>query len=127
MALGNANTSAQARGKAKPVMVKRRKEVMQGKSYTALSQATALTGESGGAGACALAGSIDFNKTYYVDSMSAGLPNVGAKVYTRPRVNDDFLLEEGIYLFKYEVGPGTSNYLFQINSSRTVQSRGACR
>ena len=33
MALGNANTSAQARGKNKPVVVKRRKEVVMAKNY----------------------------------------------------------------------------------------------
>ena len=122
MALGNANTTAQARGKNKPVIVKRRKEVVLAKDYASIV-ATGLTGESTANGACALAGSLAFNKEYYVDNITNGIPDIGAKVYTRPRINDTYLLEEGIYLFQ----TGGKNYTLQINSSQTVQSRPVCR
>ena len=36
MALGNANSSAQSRGKNKPVIVKRRKEVVTAKNYRSI-------------------------------------------------------------------------------------------
>ena len=87
MALGNANTTAQARGKNKPVIVKRRKEVVLAKDYASIV-ATGLTGESTANAACALAGSLAFNKEYYVDNITNVIPDIGAKVYTRPRIND---------------------------------------
>ena len=122
MALGNANTTAQARGKNKPVLVKRRKEVVLAKDYASIV-ATGFTGESTANAACALAGSLAFNKEYYVDNITNGIPDIGAKVYTRPRINDRYLLEEGTYLFQ----TGGKNYTLQINSSQTVQSRPVCR
>ena len=122
MALGSANTSAQARGKNKPVKIKRYKEVAIGKGFGSIV-ATGLTGESTANAACALAGSIAFDKEYYVDNITNGVPDIGAKVYTRPRINDTYLLEEGIYLFQ----TGGKNYTLQINSSQTVQSRPVCR
>jgi len=122
MALGNANTSAQARGKNQPIIVKRRKEVLVGRSYATIV-ATALTGESHGSPACALAGVMAFDKTYYVKSITEGKPDIGTSIYSRPRANDDFLLKEGLYLFKV----GTANWLLNINSSRVVLGRSLCR
>ena len=40
MALGNANTSAQSRGKNKSILVKRRKEVVLAKTYGSISGTT---------------------------------------------------------------------------------------
>jgi hypothetical protein len=122
MALGNANSTAQARGKNKPVIVKRRKEVVLAKDYGSIV-ATGLTGESTDGAACASAGSMAFDKEYYVDNITNGIPDLGAKVYSRPRINDKYLLEEGIYLFQ----TGGKNYTLKINSSQIVISRPACR
>ena len=122
MALGNANTSAQARGKNKPVIVKRRKEVVMARNYTAIV-ATSITGETLGAQACFVGGSMAFDKEYYVNNMTGDTPDVGAKVYTRPRVNDDYLLPEGLYLFKVS----GVNWVLTINSSNVVSVRSVCR
>ena len=123
MALGNANTSAQARGKAKPVMVKRRKEVVLGKSLTAITATVVLTSATNGAQACALVGSTAFDKEYYVDNITGGIPDVGAKIYTRSRVNDRYLLEPGMYLYKVS----SANHAMTIDSNNVVLRRSLCR
>ena len=125
MALGKANSSAQSRGKNKAVVVKRRKEVVAAK-HTVSIVATALTGESAGGAACALAGSISFNKEYFIISYSgsvgAYIPDVGSKVYTRQRINDRYALTEGLYLFKVN----TANYVLTIGSDLTVTDASNC-
>jgi len=125
MALGNANSSAQSRGKNKAVVVKRRKEVVAAKNAVSII-ATALTGESTGAGACG--SGFAFNKEYFtINYSSVGmggfLPDVGSKVYTRQRISDRFALTEGLYLFKVN----TNNYLLSIGSDSTVTDRTVCR
>ena len=88
MALGNANTTAQARGKNIAVKAKRRKEVVLADSYTAILS-TARQGTS----ACAL--SIGSNE-YYHDG-SGTFPAVNDKVYSIRRVNTRYILEDGHY------------------------------
>ena len=90
MALGNANTSAQARGKAKPVMVKRRKEVVMAKGYGSITGTTVQA-----RAACDTRDSL--GKTYYHNG-SRPTPNVGDKVYKSRRADDRRgLLENGFY------------------------------
>tara|TARA_Y100001937_G_scaffold69631_1_gene94970 strand:+ start:804 stop:1178 length:375 start_codon:yes stop_codon:yes gene_type:complete len=124
MALGNANSSAQSRGKNKSVVVKRRKEVVAAKNTVSII-ATALTGESTGAGACG--SGLAFNQEYFLREFSGGvgsyLPDVGSKVYTRKRINDRFAITEGLYLFKV----GGANWLLNIGSDSTVADRTVCR
>ena len=120
MALGNANSSAQSRGKNKPVIVKRRKEVVLAKSYTSIV-ATDLTGESNGSAACS--SGLAFNKVYYVDNVTDGKPDVGAKMYKRSRASVRYLVTEGLYLIKV----GEANWVVTINSSNVVASRVVCR
>ena len=125
MALGNANTSAQARGKAKPVIVKRRKEVVAAKGAGTIT-ATLITGADNGSEACAT--SIAFDQTYYLrfgdftGSAGSYLPNGGTKVYTLPRINDKYALTEGLYKFKV----GETDYLLNVASNHTVRA-SICR
>ncbi len=123
MALGSANTSAQARGKNKPVKIKRSKEVGRAKNWFSFV-ATAITGESSGAGACPLRSSMAFDKVYYVSSMTDGKPDIGTRVYSSQRSNSKFLLEEGVYLFKVS---GANDHYLTINSERFVGGRASCR
>ena len=88
MALGNANSSAQSRGKNKAVVVKRRKEVVVAKNYTAILS-TARQGTS----ACAL--SIGSNE-YYHDG-SGTFPAADDKVYSRRRASTRYILIDGHY------------------------------
>ena len=125
MALGNANSSAQARGKSRPIMVKRRKEVVAARDARTIT-ATLIAGVSGSA-ACSVAGAATFDQTYYTISFTGGtgayLPDVGSKVYTRKRINDKYALTEGAYLFKVS----SSNYYLSIGSDLTVTARALCR
>ena len=103
MALGNANTSAQARGKAKPVIVKRRKEVVLAKGYNSFQ-----IHETGFVNVISACGSVaSCNRTVYHDGSNA-YPTKNDFIYTRPRKNDKFLLEDGYY--KASIG-GANNYL----------------
>tara|TARA_R100001510_G_C7626536_1_gene186302 strand:- start:27 stop:389 length:363 start_codon:yes stop_codon:yes gene_type:complete len=110
MALGNANNSAQARGKNKPIIVKRRKEVVLGKSLNTISIDTTLA--PNGNVACKLNNS-NANTVVYHDGPSANRVLLGTKVYTIPRVNDRFTLANGFYHF--DDGRGGFGY-FEITS-----------
>ena len=91
MALGNANTSAQSRGKNKPVIVKRRKEVVAAKNYTRISASTVQLSS-----ACALDTRRACTEHYY-HSGSGALPAVGDAVYSKRRAGEKFLLRAGHY------------------------------
>jgi len=90
MALGNANTSAQARGKNKPVIVKRRKEVVLAQTYGSISGT--------GVQAIAACGTRDpLSETYYHDG-SGSTPVVNDRVYISRRAdNERGLLQDGYY------------------------------
>jgi hypothetical protein len=116
MALGNANTSAQARGKNQPVVVKRIKEVVAAKEFTTLLGSLPQL-----ASACALrTASLRIN---YVHDGSSALPSVGDKLYNKPRVNDRFLLEGG----HYKVVSGRSVCSVEINRSGVVAAVTICK
>ena len=120
MALGNANTSAQARGKNKPVIVKRRREVVLAKGYNSFQISEALTGVSNAAGICESAASL--TQTVYHDGSSAA-PGKNDLIYTRPRKNEKFLLEDGFY--KASIG-GANNYLNVVGGGGQGKF-GTCR
>jgi len=90
MALGNANTSAQARGKNKPVIVKRRKEVVLAKTYGSISGTTVQA-----RAACDTRDSL--SETYYHNG-SGSTPRVNDKVYVSRRADDRRgALQDGFY------------------------------
>jgi hypothetical protein len=116
MALGNNISIGQARGKNKPVAIKRSKERYDAKDYTAF-QGSALQGSD----ACGLDNS-DVNITYYHDGSSV-LPQVGDKIYTRKRLNTRFLVDNDKF---FKVGPDRGRY-FNVNyRSGVVSSVSAC-
>lgn len=90
MALGNANNSAQSRGKNRPVIVRRRKEVIIAKGYNSISGTTVQE-----RAACDTRDSL--NMTYYHNGTGA-TPSVGDKVYKSRRADDRRgLLQNGYY------------------------------
>ena len=117
MALGNANSSAQARGKNKPVIVKRRKEVVAAKNYTQI-----LASDVQRASACALNTRSACTKFYYHDG-SAALPQVGDKVYFRKRASDRHLLEAG----HYKTTNGVLHASIEIDRRRSVTAVTPCK
>tara|TARA_Y100000004_G_scaffold8605_1_gene9545 strand:- start:210 stop:569 length:360 start_codon:yes stop_codon:yes gene_type:complete len=100
MPLGNNMSMGQARGKAKPVLVKRRKEVVTARDYTEI-QASAVQGSA----ACS---QTTLNVTYYHDgSHVSGLPiNTGDRLYTKKRANSKFYPANG----HIKVGPDRGRY-----------------
>tara|TARA_A100000172_G_C3021184_1_gene103175 strand:- start:48 stop:404 length:357 start_codon:yes stop_codon:yes gene_type:complete len=117
MALGNANTSAQSRGKNKPVIVKRRKEIVTAKNYTRIAASTVQRSS-----ACALDTRSACTESYYHDG-SAALPQVGDKVYSTQRAGEEFLLLAGHYK--------TTNFVlfqsFEINRTGVVAAVTVCK
>ena len=118
MALGNANTSAQARGKNKPVAVKRRKEVVRAKDY----QSFEIVKDSFAGVRYACESSASVNTTVYHNGSSAA-PGKTDLIYTRARKNEKFLLEDGFY--KASIS-GANNYLTIVGGSGQGKV-GTCR
>lgn len=107
MALGNANSSAQSRGKNKPVIVKRRKEIILAKSSTSFVGTLNLgTAKSVTKTACGTS-VLDVNITYYHNG-SLSIPAVGDKIYAKRRYNDKYLAADGFYKVRANAptGPG---------------------
>ena len=119
MALGNANSSAQSRGKNRAVVVKRRKEVVAAKNYTAFS-VTAVASDA--IQVCAISNS-NINITCYHDSAIDPLPLVGDKVYTKQRLSAKYYLPNGFY----KIGPnGRGSYLSMQMRNGGVSALTVC-
>jgi hypothetical protein len=115
MALGNSNNSAQTRGKNKPILVKRRKEVVAAKGYNSFTSSVVQSRS-----ACSYRGSID--QTYYHNGRGA-LPVAGDKVYRVARANDRYLLADGHYKISDNRGgfrsiPVTSGVVGSVTNCR---------
>ena len=115
MSLGNANTSAQARGKNKPVIVKRRKEVVMAKGYNSFASSTVQTRN-----ACSFSGSL--GETFYHNG-SRTLPAANDVVYSTRRANPRGVLEAG----HYKIVIGGRNYNMEVGSSGVVSAVNGCR
>jgi|TARA_R100000479_G_scaffold105410_1_gene52730 hypothetical protein len=96
MALGNANSKAQSRGKNKPVIVKRRKEVVAGKALFTGTILNLPVDVNKPLNACGL-GTPDTIVFHDGGGDNFGGVVIGTKVYTRRRVNDKFALATGAY------------------------------
>ena len=116
MALGNSFSMGQSRGKAKPVLVKRTKEIYIAKNYTEIL-GTAVNGTS----ACAL--SLGSNK-YYHDG-SGSFPAADDKVYSKQRAGTAFYLSVGHYKMHFASDERTSKNI-EINPSGVVKRVTSC-
>ena len=109
MALGSANNSAQARGKNKPTIIKRRKEIRAAKNYNSflgsVVDATPL-------GACRLR---DVNITYYHNGANA-IPRAGEIIYRQKRARANNRFGPGFIQFQ-DRGRG---FTIQINDAGVV-------
>ena len=119
MALGNANTSAQSRGKNRPILVKSRKEVVIAKNYNTV---TCSDSESSGSASCRISsGSV--TNTYFHNG-SSSIPDVGDIVYPKKRANSKNVLLAG----HYKIGPyGRGSYKsMEIGSNGVVSGVSDC-
>jgi len=115
MALGNANSSAQSRGKNKPILVKRRKEVVMAKNYNSLTSSPMQASD-----ACRFRGSL--SETFY-HSGSSALPSRSDVVYSARRANSRGVLEAG----NYKILVGGANYNMVIAANGVVSRVDVCR
>ena len=120
MALGNANTSAQARGKNKAVKIQRRKEVIAAKIFHAIT-GSVETRETTHSASCSTRQAV--NVTYYHNAVSASGYERGTAFYTRARVNDRYKLANGYYKVTHD---GSTFKSIEIVSGR-VNSISTCR
>ena len=117
MALGNANSSAQSRGKNKPVIVKRRKEVVTAKDYYSISSSTVQSRSACGA-------SLSMTETYYYNGSSSLFPVVNDVIYTSKRARNPNKFTAGHYKMTRN---GTRFVSLEVNDSGVVISRASCR
>jgi len=117
MALGNANTTAQARGKNKSILVRRRKEVVTAKTYN-----TVTSSDRESSNACRVS-SESVTNTYFHNG-SASIPDVGDIVYPRRRADSRNVLLAGHY--KIDVGSGRYKNM-EIGSNGAVTAVDDCR
>ena len=120
MALGNANTSAQARGKNKGVKIQRRKEVIAAKGFHAIT-GSIETGETSHNSTCGTSEAV--NQTYYHNAGSASGYTNGTGFYTRARENRKYSLANGYYKVTHN---GSTFKSIQIVNGR-ISSMGTCR
>jgi hypothetical protein len=109
MALGNANTSAQARGKNKATKIRKRKEVKTADRYLSFT-GSALHAAQGGA--CRLR---DVNITYYHNGANP-IPRPGEIIYREKRARSDNRFGPGYIQFQ-DRGRG---FTIQINDAGVV-------
>jgi len=111
MALGNANSSAQSRGKNKPVIVKRTKEIFLAKDFKAF-QGSAVQGSA----ACGVMNG-DVNITYYHGGNNNLPLTTGDPIITIKRKADEFNVADG-YI---RVGPDRGRYFsVQVVDGKTA-------
>ena len=116
MPLGNNMSMGQARGKAKPVLVKRRKEVVTAKNYNTV----VLSPVGANAPAvCTYSGS-EFT-TYYHNGSSA-TPVVNDIVYKRRRARNPNVFTAGFY----RMSAGKNNIALEIDSAGRVRAGTVC-
>ena len=120
MALGNANSSAQSRGKNKPVIVKRRKEVVAAKNYYSISSSIKL--EVDFLSVCGVSPVI--NQTYYYNGTNSLFPVVGDIIYTSRRATNPNVFPAGNYKMTRN---GSQFVALTVDSSGVVTHRANCR
>ena len=90
MALGNSNSSSGSRGKNKPVIVRRRKEVVAARDYNSISGTTVEA-----RAACGTRNPL--SETYYHNG-GGSTPSVNDRVYISRRADDrKGALQDGFY------------------------------
>ena len=115
MALGNANSSAQARGKNKPILVRRRKEVVIAKNYNSITSSPVQS-----SAACRYSGSL--SETFYHNGARA-LPATNDVIYSTKRADSRTVVAAG----HYKIQISSSSYSVQVGSSGIVARVDSCR
>ena len=110
MALGNANTAAQARGKNKAVKIRRHKEIKAADRYLSFTGSALATTRSD---ACRLR---DINITYYHNGRNP-IPRAGEIIYREKRARANNRFGPGYIQFQDDRGRG---FTIEINQAGVV-------
>ena len=114
MALGNSMSMGQARGKNKPIKVKRRKEEVIAKNYRSVTGSPVQ-----GSAACSYSGSL--SETYYYNGSFAD-PRQGDIMYAGKRARSDNKMTAG----HIKVYDGRSYHNIQIDTSGSIRRATPC-
>jgi len=116
MALGNNMSMGQARGKAKPVLVKRTKEVNDARNYNSIAGSAQAASDT-----CRDAPATSI--TYYHNG-AATTPAVNDIMYTTKRAFSPNTFTAG----HYRIFDGVAMYFnIQVDSAGVITSRDLCR
>ena len=115
MALGNNMSMGQARGKAKPVMVKRIKEFKTAENYNSITSSPVQS-----RAACGYTGSM--SETFYHNGRSA-VPNTSDILYARKRARSDNKFEAGHYKITAD---GRTNFSVEVDAAGVIRSKTSC-
>jgi len=110
MALGNANTSAQARGRNEAIVVKRRKQIVLAQDYQGLSRSSVQQGD-----ACRVRGLSVGGDTFFYNRTS-GLVSENDVAYLIKRADPTQFLPAGYYMIEFE----SSNFNMRIGENGIV-------
>jgi len=117
MALGNANTTAQSRGKNKSILVRRRKEVVVAKGYS-----TVNCGPVESSNTCRVTRDSEVTASYFYNG-SGQVPEAGDIVYPKRRADSRNVLAAG----HYKIGPYSGRYKnMEIGSNGVVSAVTDC-
>jgi len=114
MALGNANTSAQARGKNKPVEIRRTKEIFTAKNYNAITSSPVQS-----SAACRYSGSL--SETFYHNGARV-LPATNDVVYATKRADSRTVVAAG----HYRIQISSSYYNMEVGASGIISRVTRC-
>tara|TARA_R110002012_G_scaffold108049_2_gene250362 strand:- start:1148 stop:1495 length:348 start_codon:yes stop_codon:yes gene_type:complete len=115
MALGNSNSAAQARGKNKPVEIRRTKEIFTAKNYSSITSSPVQS-----SAACRYSGSL--SETFYHNGARA-LPATNDIIYSTKRADSRTVVAAG----HYKIQISSSSYSIQVGSSGIVSRVDSCR
>lgn len=117
MALGNANTAAQARGKNKAVKIRRRKEIKAGENLTMFRCGIKRNNHTD---ACSVG---DTNTNTFFHNGASTIPVVNDIVYSQRRAFTNNKMEAGVY--KVAAG-GKGSVSITLNVAGVVTARANC-
>ena len=115
MALGNNGSMGQARGKNKPILVKRRKEVVAAKDYNSVTSSPVQSKS-----ACGYRGSM--SETFYHNGGSA-VPDTSDVLYARKRARSDNKFEAGHYKITSD---GRRSFSVEVDAAGVIRSKTSC-
>jgi len=120
MALGNNGSMGQARGKNKPILVKRRKEVVAAKDYYSISSSIKL--ELDLLSVCSASPLV--NQNYYYNGTNSLFPVVNDIIYKSKRALNPNKFIAGNYKMTRN---GSQFVALTVDSSGVVTHRANCR